>query len=112
MQYRIKAPIAENPREFRAIRQCRLHQSCANRHGSAVALAEVIQHHNLIATIKQRQHRMAADETRTACNQITRHVLFLPQNLSAWGMPLPAFRSAVRPARGDRRHQGRKYPGA
>jgi hypothetical protein len=78
MQHRIKAPIAENPREFRAIRQWCLHQSRANRHASAMALAEVIQHHNLIAAIKQSQYRMASDETRTACHQITRHVLFPP----------------------------------
>jgi hypothetical protein len=43
-----------------------------------MALAQVIQHHNLITAIKQCQHRMAADETRPACHQITRHVLFPP----------------------------------
>jgi hypothetical protein len=112
MQDRIKAPIGENPREFRAIRQRCMHQSRSRRHASAVALAQVIQHHNLITAIKQSQHRMAANETRTACHQITRHVLFLPYSFKAGAMPLPAFDCAVRPARGDRRHQGRKHPGA
>ena len=112
MQHRIKAPIGENARQFRAIRQSRLCQSRGSGHGIAVALAEVIQHHNLIAAIKQRQHRMAADETGPACHQITRHVLFLPYSFTAGAMPLPTYRCAGHRARGDRSHQGRKYPGA
>ena len=71
MQDRIPRPVSQRRIHRVGIRQIRYDQPRSGGNGCAVALLQIVEHHDLIAAFHQRQHDMAADKAGSAGDQET-----------------------------------------
>ena len=69
VQHPIPRPLRQHVMHLRCVGKVALNQPGRGRDGRAVPLGQIVEHDNVVAPVKKREHNMAADETSAASHK-------------------------------------------